>query len=160
YLLARGRKAEAAEHFRVAAAALEDQPRKSGGDLDNLACARALAAAAIGAVPGGPTAEDRRGRDRLIAAAMDALRQGIEKASATAAQMRANEDLAILRDRADFRALIACQQAAEEAAALTARAGSGTSEARLKAGQAAVAAHAKLAGEEPRSRRHRADLAA
>ena len=45
--------------------AMEDQPRKSGGDLYNLACARALAAAAIGAAPGGPTAEDRRERDRL-----------------------------------------------------------------------------------------------
>ena len=77
-LVAQGRKPEAAEWFGLASRALEDQPRKSGGDLYNLACARALAAAAIGAAPSGPTAEDRRERDRLIAAAMDALRQSIE----------------------------------------------------------------------------------
>ena len=91
---------------------------------------------------------------------MDALRQSIEMGSQTAAHMRTDEDLAILRGRADFQALVARKQAAEEAAALAGRAGSGTPEEKLEAGQEALAARAKLAREEPRSRRHRADLAA
>ena len=74
--------------------------------------------------------------------------------------MRADEDLAILRGRADFQALVARKQAADEAAALAGRAGSGTSEEKLEAGQKALAARARLVKEDPRSRRHRADLAA
>ena len=91
---------------------------------------------------------------------MDALSKSVEFGSQTAAHIRTDEDLAVLRGRADFQALVTRQQAADEAAALAARAGSGTSEERLKAGQEALAARARLAREEPRSRRHRADLAA
>jgi serine/threonine protein kinase/tetratricopeptide (TPR) repeat protein len=160
YLVAEGRKAEAAGPFRMAVAALEGHPRQTGGDLYNLARARAQAAAAIEAALGGPGNEDRRERDRLLAAAMDALRQSIEKGSETAAHMRADADLAILRGRADFQGLVARKQAAEEAAAQAGRAGAGTSQEKLKAEQEALAARARLVKEDPRSRRHRADMAA
>jgi tetratricopeptide (TPR) repeat protein len=160
FLVARGRKAEAAEPFRLAAAVLEDQPRKTGGDLYNLACARAQAAAAIGEGPGGPTAEDRQERDRLIAGALDALRQSIELGSQTAQHIRTDADLAILRGRADFQALVARKQAEEDAAALARRGDAATPEEKLKAGRELLAARAKLAEADPRSRRHRADLAA
>ena len=50
--IAQGRKPEAAEWFDLAGQALEDQPRKTGGDLYNLACVRARAAAAIAARQG------------------------------------------------------------------------------------------------------------
>jgi tetratricopeptide (TPR) repeat protein len=160
HLVAQGQKSEAAEWFSLAGRALEDQPRKTGGDLYNLACVQALAAAAISARQGGLAAEDRQERDQLIAAAMDALRRSIEVGSQTAAHMRADEDLAILNGRADFQALVARKQAAEEAAALAAQGGSGTSHEKLKAEQEALAARARLVKEDPRSRRLRADMAA
>ncbi len=155
-----GRKAEAAEWFSLAARTMEDMPRKIGGDLYNLACAQALAATAVGEGPGGLTAEDSQERERLIAAAMDSLRRSIEMGAENAEKMRTHEDLAILRGRADFQSLVARKQAAEEAAALAKRGESGTGAEKLKAGQEALAARAKLALEDPRSRRHRADMAA
>jgi serine/threonine protein kinase/predicted Zn-dependent protease len=160
FLITQGRKPEAAEWFELAGQALEDQPRKSGGDLYNLACAWALAAEAIGSRQGELTAGDARERDRLIAAAIDALRQSIEVGPQTVLHMRADDDLAILRGRADFRELIARQKSNEEAAALSTRDEPGASEQKLEAEQEAVAARAKIVLEEARGRRHRADLAA
>jgi serine/threonine protein kinase len=160
FLIAQGQKPEATEWFGLAGRALEDQPRKSGGDLYNLACARALAAAAIGSRQGELTAEDTQERDRLIAAAIDALRQSIEVVSQTAEHMLADDDLAILRGRADFQGLVARQKSNEDAAARSPREGSGTPEEKLEAQQEALVAQAKKASEEARGRRHRADLAA
>ncbi len=159
-LVAEGRKSEAAEWFSLAARAMESQPRKTAGDLYNLACVRAQAASAIAARQGDTTAEENRERDRLIAAAMDALRQSIEMGSQTAAHVRADEDLEILRGRADFQGLVALKKADEEAVALIRRGDSATPEEKIKAHREILAARAKLAGEDPRNRRHRADLAA
>ena len=159
FLIAEGRKPEAAEWFDLAGRALEDQPRKTDGDLYNLACVRALAAAAIAERQGGLTAEVTRERDRLIAAAMDALRQSKGTAAVTFAHMRDDPDLEILHGRADFQALLA-RKKADEAAAPARSEGSATTEAKLKAHQEAQAAQAKLADNEARDRRHRADLAA
>jgi serine/threonine protein kinase/predicted Zn-dependent protease len=159
-LAAQGRKSEAAEWFALAGRALEDQPRKTAGDLYNLACVLARAAAAIGEGPGGTSSEARQERDRLIAAAIDALRQSIVLGSPTAQHIRTDEDLAILRGRADFQALVAQQKANEDAAALAQRGTPGKPEEQLKVRQELLAARAKLAQEDPRNRRHRADLAA
>ena len=114
FLVAHGRKLDAAEFFGLAVLTLEDQPQKTSGDLYNLACYRGLAADAIGARQGNLTAAETRERDRLIAAAMDALRQSIESGSQSAAQMLADEGLAILRGRRDFQALFARAKADEE----------------------------------------------
>jgi tetratricopeptide (TPR) repeat protein len=160
FLIAEGRKPEAAEWFGLAGRALADQPRKTGGDLYNLACVHAQAAAAIGDPQGNLTVEESRERDRLMAAAIDALRQSIEVVSQTAAHILADDDLAILRGRADFQALVAWQESNEAAAGRSPREGSGTPEEKLKAQQKALAAQAKKASDEARGRHHRADLAA
>jgi serine/threonine protein kinase/tetratricopeptide (TPR) repeat protein len=159
-LVSQGRKSEATEWFGMAARALEDRPRKTGDDLYNMACAQAQAAAGIGSHQGGLTPEDRQERDRLIIAAIGALRQSIETGSVTAAQMAADQDLEILRGRGDFQALLARKKKVEEAAALARRGESGTLEEKLAAGREALAVRAQLAAEDARSLRHRADLAA
>jgi serine/threonine-protein kinase len=159
FLIEQGRKPESAKWYDLAARTLEDLPRKSGDDLYNVARAWAMAAAGIGS-RGQLTAEDTRERDRLIGAAIDALRQSIEVGSETAAHMLADDDLAILHGRTDFRELVARQKSNEEVAVLAPREGSGTQEEKLKAQQEALVGRAKKAGEETRARRHRADLAA
>ena len=159
-LVAQGRKSDAAEWFGLASRALEEQPRKTGGDLYNLACVQARAAAAIGARPGGLTSEDRLERDRLASAAIDSLRRSIEIGSQTIRHIQTDDDLEILRSRADFQTLVARKRADEAAATLARQGESGTPEEQLKARREALAARAKLAHDDPQSRRHRADLAA
>jgi eukaryotic-like serine/threonine-protein kinase len=163
-LVAQGRKTEAVQWFGMAVRALEDQPRKTGLDLYNLACVHARVAAAMFEPQNVLTAEEVRERDRMIAAAIDSLRQSIEvgdkNATYMAADMAADKDLEILRGRPDFQALLARKKAAEDASSLLRREKSQTREEKLKAHQLSLAARAKMAEKDPRDRLHRADLAA
>ena len=160
FLLEQDRIAESAEPFRLATRAMEELPRRTPGDLYNLACVQARAAAAIGEGVANPPAEPKAERQRLIEAAMDSLRRSIEGGGESAEHIRTDEDLEILRSRSDFQALAARKQEDEEAAALARRGESDSHEEKLKAQQEALAARAKLVKEDPQSRRHRADLAA
>ena len=160
FLSAEGRKPESADWFELAARTIAAQPRKTGGDLYNLACAWALAAAAIDQRQGGLTDEDIRQRDRLIAASLDALRQSIEIGSQTSSHMREDSDLDVLRGRADFQTLLARTKADEEAAALSRHGKAETDEEKLKAHKEDLAAQTRSADNQKRDRRHRADLLA
>jgi serine/threonine protein kinase/tetratricopeptide (TPR) repeat protein len=160
FLSAEGRKPESADWFELAARTIAAQPRKTGGDLYNQACAWALAAAAIDQRQGGLTAEDIRQRDKLIAASLDALRQSIEIGSQTSSHMREDTDLDVLRGRADFQTLVARTKADEEAAALSRHGKAETAQEKLLAHKEALAAQTRSADNQKRDRRHRADLVA
>jgi serine/threonine-protein kinase len=159
-LLAEGRKAESAEPFRLATRAIEELPRQTPGDLYNLACVQARAAAALGEGPPQDAAGVRAERERLLEGAMEAFRRAVDGGAESAEHIRKDEDLEILRGRPDFQALVARRQADEQAANLATKSGSGTLDERLQAGRDAVALRTKLVTESPQSRHHRADLAA
>ena len=141
-LLKLGRKAESAEVFQQAARTLNELPTHSSGDWYNLACLQACVAARVG--EGEPTIFEasKADRDRFIADAMKSLSRSLEGESVSAAHMRTDPDLEILRDRPDFRALVDRKAAIEVASAVASRAQTGTPQEKLNAGQQAIDARA------------------
>jgi hypothetical protein len=102
---ATGRHGEAVRLHEAAAAAFEKQKRTDSMSLYNTACYRAATAAAI-------RAGDKSGSEsRRVAAesdrAMDWLRQAVTSGHGVAARLKGDKDLDILRDREDFKRLLA-----------------------------------------------------
>jgi hypothetical protein len=100
-----GRHAEAVRLHEEAAVAFEKQKRTDSMSLYNAACYRAATAAAI-------RAGDKSGSEsQRVAAetdrAMDWLRQAVASGYGIAARLKEDKDLDILRDREDFKKLLA-----------------------------------------------------
>jgi tetratricopeptide (TPR) repeat protein len=154
-----GRAEEAARSIRLAREVLEGLPAEGPGDFRNLASVRARCAGLIAQGKTQLTAAEEAERRHEGDLALGALRQAVAAGYQDVEEIKASEDLACLRGRSDFKELVARLEEAARADALV-KAATGQAAERLKAQQEALRIRQKLAGEDPGSRRARADLAA
>ena len=165
-LASQGHGDEAARLARRARATLERLPGRTAPDLYNLACARALCAAPPGRTDAEAALDDPAERRRFLDQAMDALTRAVAAGYKDLNALKADENLVGLRDRADFKALVAGLAEAEARAQARARAdqlaraAAGTPAERLKANREALALRETLAAAVPRDRALQADVAA
>ena len=149
---------DAARMARRARALVERMPRRTAPELYRLACVRALCAAP----PARPGAEapldDPAERSRALDQAMDALTRAVAAGYKDSRALAANEDLAALRDRADYKALVAGLEVRTRLDQLAAVAGPPAE--RLKANREALSLRESLAAAAPKDRSLQADLAA
>jgi serine/threonine-protein kinase len=102
-----GRTADAAESFRQARAVIDRLPRQTAADLYDLACILSLSSAPEDDAGMHPTADEQAERDRLADQAVDALRRAVAAGFRDLGNLKDNPDLRPVRDRQDFRAVVA-----------------------------------------------------
>jgi serine/threonine protein kinase/predicted Zn-dependent protease len=178
YLNQLGRKGEAARYARLGREQIERLPRSNQQELYYLARVRALVAALIGegqsdAVgresSSGPTwhltrraelsPEEKAERQREADLAMKALQDAVAAGLKSVTWLKTQQDLEVLRERADFKELVARLEATARADQLTQTA-RGMPASKLKAQQAALALRQKLAEADPKNIQAQTDLAA
>jgi tetratricopeptide (TPR) repeat protein len=158
-----GKADEAARLMRQARAALERLPSRTPDDLFNLACARALCAAAT---PGGDktpgSEDDLRERLRMADLAVAALRKAFDLGFRDVEKLKGDDDLKAIRDRDDFKKLVARADLEERArkAEELARADGTSPDRKLAHNREALEARERLAAADPKDRRLRGDIAA
>jgi serine/threonine protein kinase/tetratricopeptide (TPR) repeat protein len=115
-----GLSAEASATLAMARDQIEALPRKTSGDLYNLACARAICAAVPAEETGQALTLLEEERGRQADTAIDALRQAIEAGWSDLDHTRKDRDLDALRSRADFQGLLAKMERAAKVRAVNA----------------------------------------
>jgi serine/threonine-protein kinase len=159
-----GQDREASEALRRTSEAIDALPRGSPEDLFRLACVRAQVAAALEAdlpaAEAARAAEVRGERDRQAEAAVGALRRAVAAGFVAIESLETSPDLAPLRGRTDFRALLdQLRRARAEALAGRTKPG-GRAGGRLEEDLRTLAVREALARINPTDQRRRADLAA
>jgi len=112
-MLSLGRGAEAAALARQAAELWEKPYRADAGSRYQAACSRAITAAAVRAAGKSPHAASKAEADRAMVNLEQAVAAGFDSAS----RISDDHDLDTLRDRADFRALVAKLKSGKDAEA-------------------------------------------
>ncbi len=102
-----GRRGEAERSLRRARDAIDRLPRRGGNRLFTLACVHAGLAALIGEAGAAPTAGDAAERRRRVGLALESLREAVAAGYDDIAQLETSPDLAPLRDRPEFREIMA-----------------------------------------------------
>jgi serine/threonine protein kinase/tetratricopeptide (TPR) repeat protein len=145
-----GHTAEAGRAARLAAEVIERLPKQTAEDLFYMACARARCSGLIVEAKQKLTSDEQVESRHQADQAIEALRGAIAAGYNDAAQMKTSEDLASLRQRHEFQALLAD---------LVARTATQPAE-KLKASQEALAWRQKLAASDRDNGRLQIDLAA
>jgi tetratricopeptide (TPR) repeat protein len=147
--------------MREAAAVLERLPRKTSADLYNLACVRAVIAGSRDEKNAEVTRAVKAERERMAAAAMEALKSAVADSSRDWSAIERDPDLDALRGRSDFQALSArLRKSGQAAATKSADSSSLSTQEKLHEQAALVNERARLANENPASIWSRVDLAA
>jgi tetratricopeptide (TPR) repeat protein len=102
-----GREDEAERSMLLARGVIERLPDRGGDNLFVLACVHARLAAMAGEFGSMPADDARVEGRRRVELAIDALRRAVAADYDEVASLRANPDLAPLRDHAEFQALLA-----------------------------------------------------
>ncbi|MFL5242673.1 MAG: protein kinase domain-containing protein [Gemmataceae bacterium] len=158
-----GKEEEAARTNRLVRAIVERLPQEGPDNLYNLACIRAQCAEAPDRAQ--LTDEERAEKREHADLAMEALRKSLTAGYKDLKHLKADNDLQVLRDRADFKELVANLEATlefeERAKKADAVAAAGKTPAeKLKATQEALALREKLTAGDPKNQHLRADHAA
>jgi tetratricopeptide (TPR) repeat protein/tRNA A-37 threonylcarbamoyl transferase component Bud32 len=158
------RAAEAGRTLQAMRSVAETLPRATASDLYNLAWTLALCAASSDGLGERASSEDRARARELADRAVDALRKAIEAGYKNPEHIRRDRDLNAIRDRDDFKALVAELEKtvkAEQAAAIVAkvRRGEIKSDEGLRLNSEAIAIGEARVRDDPKSPKHRAALA-
>jgi serine/threonine-protein kinase len=102
-----GKNGDALNALKQAVQIGETNPGEKPYSLYELACARALCCAVVGAEKPRPTAEEQEAKRGYADKAMEALREAIAEGWENVPWMKKDPDLDALRDRADYRKLLA-----------------------------------------------------
>jgi serine/threonine protein kinase/tetratricopeptide (TPR) repeat protein len=153
-----GRTEDAARSLRLARGVVERFPRETPGDFYYLACFRAIYAGLIGHAKARLSDEEASERREQADQAMAALKQAVAKGYANVEFMKNDKDLAALRGRRDFKALIVRLEDEARVRAL-AKGIKGTPDQRLHLNEEVLAILQKLAAGDPQNKRYRANLA-
>lgn len=102
-----GQSEEAAKTFQQARDILQHLPQQTAFDLYNMACVLAQASALLGEVKEGQNPELQAERKRLADEAVEAVRRSLAAGYDNLPRLRTDKELDALRDRADFKTLLA-----------------------------------------------------
>jgi len=144
------RPTEAARWQQLARAAMERIPREGPSNLCLLARARARCAEAVAWGKEELTNEEKAEQQRGVDLSVEALRQAAAAGLEDVKTAMDNKELAVLRSRPDYQALVAKVEASAQQAAM----------AKVQAAMAKVALQKKKAKADPENRQTQADLAA
>jgi len=156
-----GRTADSVKAARDAAVVIDRLPRKTSTDLYNLACVRARIAESMDEKKEELTTQEKDERERIAAAAVDALTRALADTTRDWSMFEHDHDLDALKGHLDFQALLARRrQTGKRAATGSNQTSTRSAQERLQEQQERMKDGDRLAKENPTSKWNRADLAA
>jgi tetratricopeptide (TPR) repeat protein/tRNA A-37 threonylcarbamoyl transferase component Bud32 len=156
-----GRRAEAVRYQRQADELLGALPTETAADLYNVACVHARYAALLGEEAEGPMGLAGEERIRQADLAIRALNSAIDRGYKDVDLLRRDDDLAVLRQRADFKAALTRLERVRRADELARAANDLTSVGQqLQAREQELAVRREVLSSAPDSSAHQKDMAA